>query len=93
MRETEAATAASWITPEYLEFFCRNNDLMIGCGGAEERVWVSPFGFSGKAPRHRIGDILGKSSNFEVIPMSEASGARYFVTRTELEAQLNRLWG
>jgi len=81
---------SNWITPEFLEFFCRANDLVIGCGGVAERLWVSPFGFAGEAPRERIGDIVRDSVNFEVIPMNGPDGARYFMTRPELESQLRK---
>lgn len=90
MERLNSLSESNWITPEFLEFFCRANDLVIGCGGGAERLWVSPFGFSGAAPRERIGDIVRESLNFEVIPMDQFDGVRYFMTRPELENQLRK---
>ena len=38
MRKTD------WITLDYLEFFCQQNHLVIGCKRGEEEVWISPLG-------------------------------------------------
>lgn len=91
MNNLTALSKSTWITPEWLQLFCRANDLVIGFGAAAEKLWISPYGPSGSSSRERLGEILDKSSRFEVAPLSNPSDIRFFVTRNELEAQLRNL--
>ncbi len=56
-----------------------------------KRDWVSPFGVAAHPETLDIAARLGRSLNFEVVPMGQRSGVRYFVTREELEQQLKRI--
>ncbi|MEE8348077.1 MAG: hypothetical protein V3R94_00785 [Acidobacteriota bacterium] len=85
----------NWITLDYLEFFCQQNQLVIGCTSGEEEVWISPLGpHPSGLTSDEVQDILSQSSRFEVRRALEEdldlSSSRY-VTRIELEKRIRRL--
>ncbi|MDA2927604.1 hypothetical protein MYX78_10325, partial [Acidobacteria bacterium AH-259-G07] len=61
MRETD------WITLDYLEFFCQQNHLIIGCKRGDDEVWISPLGpHPSTLTSDEVHDILRKSGRFEI---------------------------
>ncbi len=61
MRKTD------WITLDYLEFFCQQNHLVIGCKRGEEEVWISPLGpHPSNLTSKEVQHILRGSANFEI---------------------------
>ncbi|MDA2934563.1 hypothetical protein MYX82_09505 [Acidobacteria bacterium AH-259-D05] len=84
-----------WITLDYLEFFCQQNQLVIGCKHGEDEIWISPLG---PHPSHltsqEVQDILRKSARFEVRTTLDEElelTSSHFVSRKELEQQIRRL--
>ncbi len=85
----------NWITLDYLEFFCQQNQLVIGCKCGEEEVWISPLGpHPSSMTSTEVQDILTQRSRFEVRRALEEDlelPSSHFVTRTELEKRIRRL--
>ena len=85
----------NWITLDYLELFCQQNQLVIGCKCGEEEVWISPLGpHPSSMTSTEVQDILTQSSRFEVRRALEEDlelPSSHFVTRTELEKRIRRL--
>jgi hypothetical protein len=89
MRKTE------WITLDYLEFFCEQNSLVIGCTRGGEEVWISPLGpHPSDLTSDEVRQILEGSAQFELrkasVQDSEITLSE-FLTRAELEQQIRRL--
>jgi len=80
-----------WISLDSLCLLCRSNDLAISFGSRTKRDWISPFGVAAHPETLDVAGRLSRCLNFEVVPMSQGSGVRYFVTREELEQQLKRI--
>lgn len=85
----------NWITLDYLEFFCQQNKLVIGCKCGEEEVWISPLGpHPSSLTSDEVQDILTQSSRFEVRRTLDEDldlTSSHFVTRRELEERISRL--
>ena len=85
----------NWITLDYLELFCQQNQLVIGCKCGEEEVWISPLGpHPSSLTSAEVQSILTQSSRFEVRRALDEDldlSSSHFVTRTELEKRIRRL--
>ena len=85
----------NWITLGYLEFFCQQNQLAIGCRCGEEEVWISPLGpHPSSLTSDEVQHILTQSSRFEVRRALDEGldlTSSDFVTRRELEKRISRL--
>lgn len=84
------------ITLNHLEFFCQQNQLMVkGRTQAGKELWVSPLGaHSGDFSYEQIDEALGGISTFELrelLSRPDTSRVSYFVTRNELEQELDDL--
>ena len=56
-----------WITLDYLEFFCQQNHLVVGCKRGEDEVWISPLGpHPSDLTSKEVQDILRGSARFEI---------------------------
>lgn len=84
-----------WITLDYLEFFCQQNQLVIGCKCGEEEVWISPLGpHPSSLTSDEVQAIFTQSSRFEVRRALDEDldlSSSHFVTRRELEKRISRL--
>ena len=89
MRKTD------WITLDYLEFFCQQNHLVIGCKRGEEEVWISPLGpHPSNLTSKEVQHILKGSANFEIRTTLDEDlelTHSHFMSRDELEQQIRRL--
>jgi hypothetical protein len=85
----------NWITVDYLEFFCQQNQLVVGCQCGEEEIWISPLGpHPSSLTSDEVQDILTQSSRFEVRRALDEDldlTSSHFVTRRELEKRISRL--
>jgi len=73
MRKTD------WITLDYLEFFCQQNHLVIGCKRGEEEVWISPLGpHPSSLTSKEVQHILRGSADFEIRTTRRRSGVDAF---------------
>ncbi|HSR52622.1 MAG TPA: hypothetical protein VLV83_17500 [Acidobacteriota bacterium] len=84
------------ITLNHLEFFCQQNQLMVkGRTRGGQELWVSPLGaHSGDLSYEQIDDALGGISTFELrelLSRDDSSRVSYFVSRNELERELDHL--
>lgn len=83
------------ITLDYLEFFCQQKQLVIGCRRGEEEVWISPLGpHPSDLTSDELHDILKTTSLFEIRKMLEGeveSVDSEFLTRKELEQLIRRM--
>ncbi|HXK60031.1 MAG TPA: hypothetical protein PLP42_09045 [Acidobacteriota bacterium] len=84
-----------WITLDYLEIFCEQHQLMIGCESADNQLWISPLGpHPSSLTASEVHQILTDSALFEVRAMSdddEEAEAPFFLTRAELEQRIKRM--
>lgn len=86
------------ITVEYLELFCQNNRLVVGCRGEEdEELWISSLGpHPSDLTARQVRQILRESAVFELRAMADQDGdpaevIPVVVSRNELQQRLKRL--
>ncbi|MEE2822911.1 MAG: hypothetical protein VYA53_08000 [Acidobacteriota bacterium] len=84
-----------WITLDYMELFCQQNQLVIGCKCGEGELWISPLG---SHPSNLTSDeaqgILSQSAQFEVRRALDEDldrSSSHFLNRRELEKRISRL--
>ena len=87
---------SSWITLDYLEFFCQRNQIMIGCRSSNVEIWISALGPEpSELSPDEVRDILHESSLFELRNMLEDDETlideSLLLTRKELEQRLKIL--
>ncbi len=84
-----------WITLDYLEFFCQQNHLVVGCKRGEDEVWISPLGpHPSDLTSKEVQDILRGSSSFEIRTTLDEElelTSSQFMSRAELEQKIRRL--
>ena len=89
MRKTDC------ITLDYLEFFCQQNHLVIGCRSGEDEVWISPLGpHPSDLTSKEVQDILRGSADFEIRTTLDEElelTSSHFLSRAELERRIRRL--
>lgn len=89
MRKTD------WITLDYLEFFCQQQSMMIGCKTGEEEVWISALGpHPSDLTSNQIHEILRHTAHFELRTALEDDvdlGSSTLLTREELEQRIRRM--
>ncbi|RPI25285.1 MAG: hypothetical protein EHM61_14775 [Acidobacteria bacterium] len=90
------SAANRWITLDYLEIFCEQNHLVIGCQDGNHQLWISPLGpHPSSLTANEVHQILTGSALFEVKTMSEdgeeTDAASFFLTRAELEQRIKRM--
>jgi hypothetical protein len=87
---------SSWITLDYLEFFCQRNQMMIGCRSSHDEIWISALGPEpNELSVDEVRDILRESSIFELRNMLQDDETlideSLLLTRKELEQRLKVL--
>ena len=86
---------ADWITLDYLEFFCQQQSIMIGCKTGEDEVWISALGpHPSDLTSNQIHEILGQTAHFELRTAREEDmdlGSSTLLTREELELRIRRM--
>ena len=84
-----------WITQDYLEFFCQQKGLMVGCKGEGAEVWISAIGtHPPELSSRQIEDILKHSVYFEVRVWLEEElniAPSKLLSRKELEQNIQRM--
>lgn len=89
MRKTD------WITLDYLEFFCQQNQLVIGCKRGVEEVWISPLGpHPSNLTSDEVRDILQDSALFEIRQTLDEDldlTTSHVLSRSELEQRICRM--
>ena len=84
-----------WITLDYLEFFCQQNHLVVGCKRGEDEVWISPLGpHPSDLTSKEVQDILRGSARFEIRTTLDEElelTSSHFMSRDELEQRIRRL--
>ncbi len=85
-----------WITLDYLELFCEQNHMVIGCQDGDHQLWISPLGpHPSSLTSTEVHQILTESALFEVRTMSEdteeTETPSFFLTRSELEQRIKRM--
>ncbi|MFB3905445.1 MAG: hypothetical protein ACE15E_18520 [Acidobacteriota bacterium] len=85
-----------WITLDYLELFCEQNHMVIGCQDGDHQLWISPLGpHPSSLSAKEIHQILTESALFELRIMSDATEENetpsFFLTRSELEQRIKRM--
>jgi len=89
-----------WITLDYLEIYCRNNHLVIGCRSLENELWISPTGsHPTDLTSDKVKDLLRKCTSFELRTLlrgqeEDAESSlpdSAFLSREELQVRLSRL--
>jgi hypothetical protein len=85
---------AEGITLDYLEFFCQQNQILVGCLHADQELWISGLG---PHPSHLTADqvemIIKEASWFKVRRVSAVPSEApiSLVSRRELEESLRRI--
>ena len=85
-----------WITLDYLELFCEQNRLVIGCQGGDHQLWISSLGpHPSSLTSSEVRQILTQSALFELRSMSddseESEPPSFFLTRAELIQRIQRM--
>ena len=85
-----------WITLDYLELFCEQNHMVIGCEDGDHQLWISPLGpHPSSLTSKEVHQILTESALFEVRTMSEdteeTETPSFILTRSELEQRIRRM--
>ncbi len=85
-----------WITLDYLELFCEQNHMVIGCQDGDHQLWISPLGpHPSSLTSNEVHHILTESALFELRIMSddteETESPSFFLTRSELEQRIKRM--
>lgn len=85
-----------WITLDYLELFCEQNHMVIGCQDGDHQLWISPLGpHPSSLTSNEVHQILTQSALFELRVMSddteETESPPFFLTRLELEQRIKRM--
>jgi hypothetical protein len=87
-----------WITLDYLELFCEKHQLVIGCRGGDEELWISALGpHPSGLTSAEVRDILTDSPLFEVRTVTgdeeydSSIPDSIVVTRAELEQRIRRM--
>jgi hypothetical protein len=92
--EVMNARLADRITLDYLEFFCQQHQILVGCLHADQELWISGLG---PHPSHftseQVQNIIKQASWFKLRRVSTASSEAptSLVSRKELEESLKRL--
>jgi hypothetical protein len=88
-----------WITLDYLELFCEQNRMVIGCDDGDHQLWISSLGpHPSSLTSKEVHQILTESALFELRTMSddpddaeETEKPSFFLTRSELEQRIKRM--
>jgi len=85
-----------WITLDYLELFCEQHHMVIGCQDGDHQLWISPLGpHPSSLSSREVHQILTESALFELRIMSddteETETPSFFLTRSELEQRIQRM--
>lgn len=84
-----------WITLDYLELFCQQNQLVIGCKHGDDEVWISPLGpHPTDLTSDEVRDILKETAHFEIRTTLDEDldlTTSHFLSRTELEQRIRQL--
>ncbi|RPJ58176.1 MAG: hypothetical protein EHM23_18225 [Acidobacteria bacterium] len=85
-----------WITLDYLELYCEQNRMVIGCQDGDHQLWISPLGpHPSSLTSGEVHQILTESALFELRVMSddteETETPSFFLTRSELEQRIQRM--
>ena len=84
-----------WITLDYLEFFCQQNHLVVGCKRGEDEVWISPLGpHPSDLTSKEVQEILRGGARFEILTTLDEEldlTSSHFMSRAELEQKIRRL--
>ena len=89
MRKTDC------ITLDYLEFFCQQNHLVIGCKHGDTEVWISPLGpHPSDLTSDQVRNILRESPRFELRRTLDEEldlATSHTLSRSELEQRIQRM--
>jgi hypothetical protein len=84
-----------WITLDYLELYCSQHRLMVGCADQEEDVWISDLGpHPSNLTSDEIAAVLHATGLFEIRrPTDEdfEDPEGCLVSREELEERIRRM--
>lgn len=88
-------TEMDWITLDYLEFFCQQNHLVIGCKHGDTEVWISPLGpHPSDLTSDQVRNILRESPRFELRRTLDEEldlATSHTLSRLELEQRIQRM--
>jgi hypothetical protein len=85
---------AERITLDYLEFFCQQNQILVGCLHADQELWISGLGpHPSSLTSEQVEEIIKEASWFKVRRVAAASSEvpTSMVSRRELEESLKRI--
>ena len=84
-----------WITLDYLELFCSQHRLMVGCVDHDQDVWISDLGpHPSNLTSDEIAAVLQATALFEIRRPSDEDfedPEGCLVSRAELEERIRRM--